>query len=98
MSSSHHFMITSLEQTKKNYRNLLTIYSTYFPISQIVSGKGSIYYTSNERHYFSLSTDVCTFGNRSEFEDLLTTNIVCELYLGLILSMRPNGVSLFFYF
>ena len=84
MSSSHHFIITSLEQTKMNYRNLLTIYLTYFPISQIVSGKGSIYYTSDGRHYFSLSTDVCTFGNRCDFEDLLTTNIVFELYFSIV--------------
>ena len=32
-----------LEQAKNNYRNLVTIYLTYFPISQIVSRKGSLY-------------------------------------------------------
>ena len=35
-------MIMSLEQAKKNYRNLVTKYIPYFPISQIVSGKGSM--------------------------------------------------------
>ena len=45
MSSSHHFTIMSLEQAKNNYSNLVTIYLTYFPISQIVSGKGSMSWT-----------------------------------------------------
>ena len=42
MSSSHQSTIIVLEQAKKNYHNLVTIYLTYFPISQNVSGKGSL--------------------------------------------------------
>ena len=42
MSSSHQSTIMSLEQAKKSYRNMVTKYLTYFTISQIVSGKGSM--------------------------------------------------------
>ena len=42
MSSSHQSRIMSLEHVKTNYRNMVTKYSTYFQISQIVYGKGSL--------------------------------------------------------
>ena len=41
MSSSHQSTIMSLEQAKIKYRNLVTIYLTYVPISQNVSEKES---------------------------------------------------------
>ena len=43
MSSSHQSTIMSLEQAKRNNRNMGTKYLSFFPISQIVSGKGSLH-------------------------------------------------------
>ena len=40
MSSSRHLTIMSLEQAKANYHKVVTKDLTYFPILQIVSGKG----------------------------------------------------------
>ena len=42
MSSSHQSTIMSLEQAKIKYSIMVNQYLTYFPISQIVSGKGSM--------------------------------------------------------
>ena len=41
MSSSHYFTIMSLEQVQKYCHKVIIKYLTYFPISQIVSEKGS---------------------------------------------------------
>ena len=44
MSSSHHFMIISLEQSTNNCNEVVTHFLMYFTISQIVSGNGSMGY------------------------------------------------------
>ena len=45
MSSSQHFTIMSLEQANKEIKKkVVTQYFTYFTISQIVSGKQSLYF------------------------------------------------------
>ena len=43
MSSSYQSTTMSLEQAKNNYRKMVTHFLTYFTISQIVSGKASLY-------------------------------------------------------
>ena len=64
MGNSHHFMIMSLKQAKENYRNLVTIYYlTYFPISQIVSGKGSLYEVENTSQFSDTPTQKRVFNN-----------------------------------
>ena len=52
MSSSHQSMTMSLQQAKNHCHKVVTKYLTYFPISQIVSGKGSLsYYNENEKYF-----------------------------------------------
>ena len=41
MSSSHQSMTMSMQQAKINCHKVVTKYFTYFPVLQIVSGKGS---------------------------------------------------------
>ena len=45
MSSSHQSTTMSLQQAQNNCHEVVTKYLAYFPISQIVSGKGSLNHT-----------------------------------------------------